>query len=136
MPEIKIGSQTIFYEEHGNGEAVILLSGLGANRLSWRKQIIPFSNKYRVFNVDNRDAGNSGQSTNSYDIIDMSNDIAGLIECLDLSSVYVIGISMGSFIAQYLALKLPQTVKKIVLVSSSSGGKTHVYPKHKIFSLY
>lgn len=135
MPTIKIGSQTIFYDEYGSGKTVILIPGLGANRFSWTKQINQFSKKYHIINLDNRDAGSSGQSSGPYDMNDMTNDIAGLIENLDLKSVCIVGISMGSYIAQYLALKYPHYVKKMVLVSSSAGGATHVYPKPEIFAL-
>lgn len=135
MPTTIIDSQTIYYDEYGCGDPIILIPGLGANRLSWTKQILPLSKKYHVINIDNRDAGNSGQCSGSYDMNDMTNDIAGLIENLQLKPVCVIGISMGSYIAQHLALEYPQYVKKMVLVSSSAGGATHVYPKPEIFSL-
>lgn len=135
MSTTKIGSQTIYYDEYGSGEAIILIPGLGGTRLGWIKQLVPLSKKYRVINLDNRDAGNSGQSTSSYDINDMADDVAGLIENLNLGSAYVVGISMGGFIAQYLALKHPEYIKKMVLVSTSSGGISHIYPKPEIFSL-
>ncbi len=112
MPTTIIGSQTIYYDEYGSGDPIILIPGLGANRLSWAKQILPLSNKYHIINIDNRDAGNSGQCSGSYDMNDMTNDIAGLIENLQLKSVCIIGTSMGSYIAQYLALEYPQYVKK------------------------
>lgn len=135
MSTTKIGLETIYYDEYGSGEPIILIPGLGGTRFGWIKQLVPFSKKYRVINIDNRDGGNSEQSASSYDINDMTNDVVGLIENLNLGSVYVVGISMGGFIAQYLALKHPEYIKKMVLVSTSSGGSSHVYPKPEIFSL-
>lgn len=135
MPITQIGSQKIYYDEYGSGAPVILIPGLGANRFSWMKQISSLSDQYHIINPDNRDAGSSGRSAGQYDIIDMANDIAGLIENLNLKSVCIIGISMGGFITQYLALNHPQYISKIVLVSTSAGGPTHIFPKPEIFSL-
>jgi len=135
MPITQIGSQQIYYDEYGSGTPIILIPGLGANRFSWMKQISSLSDQYHIINLDNRDAGSSGESTGQYDITDMVFDIAGLIENLSLKSVCVIGISMGGFIAQYLALNYSQYISKIVLVSTSAGGPTHLYPKPEILSL-
>jgi pimeloyl-ACP methyl ester carboxylesterase len=55
MPATQVGLQTIYYDEYGAGEPLILIPGLGGSRLGWTKQIAPFSEKYRVINLDNRD---------------------------------------------------------------------------------
>jgi len=110
MPTTQIGLQTIYYDEYGVGEPLILIPGLGGSRLGWSKQIEPFSQKYRVINLDNRDAGSSGQSASAYGIADMADDAAGLIENLNLGSTFVVGVSMGGFIAQHLTLRHPTQV--------------------------
>ena len=135
MPTTQIGAQTIYYDEYGAGQPLILIPGLGGSRLGWSKQIEPFSRKYRVINLDNRDAGSSGTSASAYGIGDMADDVAGLINNLGLGSTFVVGVSMGGFIAQHLTLRHPALVKKPVLVSTSAGGATHVNPKPEIAAL-
>lgn len=135
MPTTQIGAQTIYYDEYGAGQPLILIPGLGGSRLGWQKQLAPFAQKYRVINMDNRDAGDSGLSARAYTIGDMAEDVAGVIENLNLGAAFVVGISMGGFIAQELTLRYPARVKKLVLVSTSAGGAGHVKPAPEIAAL-
>ncbi|MBM3127454.1 MAG: alpha/beta fold hydrolase [Chloroflexi bacterium] len=132
MPTTQIGAQAIYYDEYGAGQPLILIPGLGGSRLGWAKQLEPFAQKYRVINLDNRDAGDSAQSANAYPIGEMADDVAGVIENLNLGAAFVVGVSMGGFIAQHLTLRHPARVKKLVLVATSAGGAGHVNPKPEI----
>jgi pimeloyl-ACP methyl ester carboxylesterase len=116
----------LYYDEHGVGQPVLLLSGLGGNRLGWRKQVAPLSAKFRVIAMDNRDAGDSGDSVIMYTIANMAADSAALIEALALGPTHVAGWSMGGFIAQELAIRFPQAVAKLVLVATTAGGPAAV----------
>jgi pimeloyl-ACP methyl ester carboxylesterase len=111
------------------------MSGLGSTRLGWWKQIEPFSAKFRVINMDNRDAGDSALGTGPYTIADMSADTAGVIKNLNLGPTHIVGISMGGMIAQELALRHPECVDKLVLVSTTAGGPTGVNPRPEITAL-
>jgi 3-oxoadipate enol-lactonase len=135
MPTTQVGSHTVYYDEHGSGHPLVLLSGLGSTRLGWWKQIGPFSARYRVINMDNRDAGDSACCPDPYTIADMADDVAGVIENLELGPTHVVGISMGGMIAQALAIRHPELVDKLVLVSTSAGGPTSVNAKPEIAAL-
>lgn len=135
MPTTKVGTQTIYYDEHGAGHPLLLFPGLGASRLGWWKQIEPLAKKYRVIDVDNRDAGDSALAAGPYSIADMADDAAGLIENLNLGRAYVMGISMGGFISLELALRHPARVEKMILVATSAGGASHVTPTPEIGAL-
>jgi pimeloyl-ACP methyl ester carboxylesterase len=111
------------------------MSGLGSTRLGWWKQIEPFSRKFRVINMDNRDAGDSALGRGPYTIADMSEDTAGVIKNLNLGPTHIIGISMGGMIAQELAIRHPELVDKLVLVSTTAGGPTSVNAKPEIAAL-
>ena len=81
-----------------------------------------------VISPDNRDSGKSGKSNANYHITDMADDMACLIRDLNIAPTNIIGVSMGSFIAQHLYLRHKEYVKKLILVSSTAGGKSHIYP--------
>ncbi len=132
MPTTQVGSHTVYYDEYGAGHPLLLLTGLGASRLGWWKQIEPLAKKYRVINMDNRDAGDSARGTSAYSIADMADDAAGLIQNLKLGRVFVMGISMGGFISQELALRHPALVEKLILVATSAGGAGYVRPAPEI----
>jgi len=135
MPTIQAGSQRIYYDENGAGHPLVLIPGLSNSRLTWWKQIEPLSKKYHVISMDNRDAGDSALGTGPYTIPDMAEDAAGLIQSLGLSTTYVVGWSMGGFISLELTLRHPGLVKKLILVSTSAGGPTHVPPTPEILAL-
>jgi 3-oxoadipate enol-lactonase len=135
MPTTQVGSHTVFYDERGTGHALLLLMGLGARRVGWLKQIEPFSARYRVINMDNRDAGDSALGTGPYTIADMAEDVAGVIQNLELGTAHVAGISMGGMIAQELAIRHPDLVDKLVLVSTTAGGPTSVNAEPEIAAL-
>ncbi len=135
MPTTQVGLHTVFYDDSGAGQPVLFMSGLGSTRLGWRKQIEPFSRKFRVINMDNRDAGDSALGTGPYTIADMSEDTAGVIKNLNLGRMHIIGISMGGMIAQELAIRHPEIVAKLVLVSTTAGGPTSINAKPEIAAL-
>jgi len=135
MPSVRVGSHRVYYEEHGAGHPLLLIPGLGNSRFNWWKQIEPLSGKYRVINMDNRDAGDSARSMGPYSIMEMADDAAGLIQGLNCGPMHVIGWSMGGFIALELTLKHSSLVEKLILVATSAGGATHVPPSPEIGAL-
>jgi pimeloyl-ACP methyl ester carboxylesterase len=124
LPSIQLGLHTAWYDEHGSGQPLLLIPGLGASRLSWWKQIEPLSRRYRVISFDNRDAGDSAHATAPYTIGELAEDAARAIEALGLGPTYVVGWSMGTFISQELTVRHPQLVEKLILVAGSAGGPT------------
>ena len=135
MPTTKVGSHTVYYDSFGAGPPVLFMTGLGSTRMGWWKQIEPFSRKFHVINMDNRDAGDSALGTGPYTIADMAEDSAGVIKNLELGRTHIIGISMGGMIALELAIRHPELVDKLVLVSTTAGGPTNVNAKPEIAAL-
>ena len=88
--------------------------------------------KYRLINMDNRDAGDSAPGPGPYTIADMADDAAGLIQNLKCGPTYVIGWSMGGFIALELSLRHPKLVDALILVATSAGGSAYFPPAHEV----
>jgi len=121
--KIEVNDIYIYYEIHGEGKPLLLIEGLGYSSWMWFKQIPAFSKEYKVIVFDNRGVGNTDKPNSEYAIQMMADDAAGLLKALGLDSAYILGASMGGFIAEELALKYPDMVKSLVLVSTSFGGK-------------
>lgn len=111
---------------------VLLLTGLAAKRLGWYKQLEVFGQEYRTIALDHRDTGDSDLATGPYTTTDQAEDAAAVLRALGIQRAAVVGISMGGFIAQELALLHPEMVEKLVLVSTSAGGPAYTPPAPEI----
>src|SRR5262249_37489972 len=87
---------------------------------------------YRTIAIDHRDVGDSDLTPAPYLVTDQANDAAAVLHTLGVEKAYVVGISMGGFIALELTLQHPEMVEKLVLTSTSAGGKTHVAASPRI----
>ena len=103
------------YRERGAGEPLVLIMGLGADGPVWEDHVRAYERHFRCFLVDNRGSGASDKPAGPYSTAQMADDYAGLIRGLGLGAVRVVGISMGGAIAQQLALRHPQLVRRQVL---------------------
>lgn len=118
MPDIFANGITIHYKERGSGEPLILIMGLGAPGNLWEDHVLAYEKHFRCIMIDNRGAGRSDQPSGPYTTRMMADDTAGLMQALGIETARVAGISMGSAIAQELALSYPCMVRNLVLISS------------------
>ncbi len=120
MPTVVSNGIRIHYEEQGSGDPLILIMGLGAPGSRWKDHAAFYEKHFRCILVDNRGAGESDRPLGPYTTKTMADDTAGLMLALGLENASIAGISMGSAIAQELALSYPKKVRRLVLVSSWS----------------
>ena len=118
MPYIRTNGIKIYYEEKGQGEPLILIMGFGAPGSLWELHVNEYSKNFRCIMVDNRGVGNSDQPEGPYNSKMMADDIAGLMDELNIKSARIAGISMGGTIAQSLTINHPNKVKSMVLIST------------------
>lgn len=116
MPTIKSNGINIYYEERGQGAPLLLIMGITAPGAVWEKHVAEWEKHFRCILVDNRGVGYSDKPPGPYSTEEMADDCAGLLDHLQLAHVQVVGVSMGSTIAQQLAIRHPQKVKSMVLM--------------------
>nr|QRD81006.1 lipolytic protein [uncultured bacterium] len=121
MPYARVNDINIYYEIHGEGYPLVLIGGLGSQIQSWATQVSVYSRYFKVIVFDNRGAGRTDKPDVPYTIELMADDTAGLLDFLGIDSAYVAGKSMGGMIAQWLAIKYPDRVRKLVLACTSAS---------------
>jgi len=115
MPTVDADGARLAYAEHGEGDPVLLVCGLGQPASSWEFSILPglVAAGYRVVTFDNLGVGDSDDPPDLYTVAEMSADTAELIDELDLAPCHVVGYSLGSWIAELLGVR-PDLVRSIV----------------------
>lgn len=122
MPIVKTNGIDIYYEIHGSGRPLLLIAGVGYGCWFWNKLTAELKESYQVILFDNRGSGQSSQPEGPYTVPMMAADTAGLLDALDLESVFVLGHSLGGFIAQEMVQSRPDLVGKLILASTNHGG--------------
>ena len=119
MPIATINGIPLNYQVKGSGDLVVLIMGTGSPGRVWDLHQVPALVKegYRVATFDNRGIAPSGESLGGITIEDMVKDTAGLIELLG-GPAHIVGTSMGSRVAQELALARPDLVRKAVFLAA------------------
>jgi pimeloyl-ACP methyl ester carboxylesterase len=121
---VQVGDIEIAYKTSGEGEPIVLLPGGSAGMNAWDPSFISdLSSNHTVIVFDNRGVGNTTIGSKPYTIEQLANDTAGLLDALKIPKANVLGYSLGSYIAQQVAITHPEKVNKLVLVGSSCGGE-------------
>src|SRR5256714_14106956 len=122
MPHVKVGTENdndikIYYEDHGNGQPVVLIHGYPLNSDSWERQEPELlSAGYRVIRYDRRGFGNLSRPTTGFDYDTFAADLNALLEHLELEDVVLVGFSMGTGeVTRYLGKYGSTRVRKGVL---------------------
>jgi len=115
---VRAGSFDLWVERRGDGPDVLLICGLGDPAEAWQPQLDGLSDRYRLTAFDNRGVGRTPLSGGPLSPATMADDAAALLQALGVQSAHVAGFSMGSAIAQELALRHAGLVRSLVLVST------------------
>lgn len=112
----------IYYETWGrrDGEALLLIPGLGSDLRIWACQRLVFGRRYRCIAVDNRGSGRSGKPAGPYSLDQMADDALAVLDAEGVGRAHLLGYSMGTFIAQTLALANPERVRSLVLAGTAA----------------
>lgn len=145
MPLAHSGDLDIYYEVEGFSDddpPLVLIAGLGAQLLFFEDELIRgfVDRSFRVVRLDNRDSGLSSSVhvdldtadlhraaegsvalDAPYGLDDMAADVVAVLDHVGAERAHVLGVSLGGMIAQAMAIRFPERVHSLTLLSSTSG---------------
>ena len=107
-----------YCEIKGEGPPLILLHGVGLNRTTWRQQALVLSRRFTVVTYDHLGHGRSRPIQSDTVLDDFVEQLAGVMDQLQMSKAHLVGFSFGGLVAQRFALKYPERLNKLVLMST------------------
>jgi len=110
----------LYYEDHGTGQAVVLIHGYPLDGSSWERQTRELLDAgYRVITYDRRGFGKSSKVGVGYDYDTFASDLNTVLETLDLSDVILVGFSMGTGeLGRYVGKYGTDRVAKLAFLAS------------------
>ena len=118
-----VGDREFFVREAGPADAppIVLLHGWSFDAEMTFFNLIPgLAERFRVIAPDNRGHGRSEWIRGRYEIADVADDVAGILDALGISSPLVFGYSMGGMVAQELAHRYPDRLRGVVLAATAA----------------
>jgi len=106
------------YLATGQGHPVVLIHGVGLNKEMWGGQIVGLASDYRVIAYDMLGHGQSPRPQPGCGLPGYAEQLAELLDHLQLPQATIIGFSMGGLVARAFALHYPQRLSALVVLNS------------------
>ena len=116
---IRIDDREVNYVEMGEGPALVFVHGLGASWQSWLENLPEFARDHRVIAMDLPGFGYSEMPPEQISIERYAHWTCALLDALGIESAALVGNSMGGFIAAEMAIRTPERVQRLAVVSAA-----------------
>jgi pimeloyl-ACP methyl ester carboxylesterase len=130
VPYLTSNGVRLHYQQFGEGADVVLVHALTSNLAVWLGTPLVYSlaDQYRVTVYDLRGHGQSEVAPTGYTSADMAQDLAGLLEALEIPRPFLVGHSFGGVVAMHAAALFPQRVASVILSDCYFPGLAHLQP--------
>ena len=113
-----MGGGSLYYEERGKGEPLLLLHGHSLDGHMWDEQWKPLSRHFRLIRLDFRGYGRSSEQREDLQFCHVD-DVVTLMDSLHIQRAHVVGLSMGAFVAGDMLAMYPE---RLLTCTLASGG--------------
>lgn len=130
MPTLSINGAQIYYEDSAPNQdnlpqdqqkpVLLFAHGLLWGTHLYDKQVEHFKSSYRCIAFDFRGQGKSEVTKSGYDMDSLAEDAIALLEALEISKCHLVGLSMGGYVAQRVALKRPDLLHSLILLDTGA----------------
>jgi pimeloyl-ACP methyl ester carboxylesterase len=112
-------SGTVTFYEVGRGDPIVLVHGIGEDHRAWRRALPTLMLERRVILLDLRGHGNSTLGQSAGTLAQFGDDLARLLDALDLERATVVGFSFGGLVAARCAIDHPDRIAALAMTSTS-----------------
>lgn len=114
------GNVKLHYTAAGSGPPIVFLHGFPDHGMGWRRQMEALSARYRVLAPDLRGFGRSDapQGYGNYVLANLVEDVLAVLAAEKLTRAAIVGHDWGGIIAWWLAMRVPQVVRHLILLST------------------
>jgi len=124
MTLTRINNIQMAYTDAGAGDPVVLIHGYPFNRSLWNEQVAALSSTYRVITPDLRGFGETDASEGPATMNLMAQDVAHLMDHLEIPQAVIGGLSMGGYVALAFYKQFPSRVRALILADTRSQADT------------
>lgn len=118
MTVVRLNGINVGYTEEGRGSPVVLLHGFPLNRSMWRDQAVGLGATHRVITPDLRGHGETAAPSDEASMEAMAEDVAALMDHLEINQAVLGGLSMGGYVALAFYRLFPDRVRALVLADT------------------
>ena len=110
----------MYYEVHGEGEPLVLLHGSFMTiDLNWSQMIPELAKTHKVIALEMQGHGRTADINRPFAFASLADDVAGLMKYLKIDSADLLGYSLGGTVAFELAIRHPDLVNRLIIISSA-----------------
>ena len=121
MPKAALEWGGLAYDETGDGDPLLLISGLNGLAAPWQGIVPGLAAQFRVITHDHRGLGRSDPWHGACSVDQIASDVIGLMDHLGLARAHIVGHSLGGAVAQAIAADQPTRVAGLVIYASWPG---------------
>ena len=119
MPFIDRDEIRLFFEDTGEGRAIVMGHSFLCDRQMWAHQAEVLSRSYRVINLDLRGHGDSGPAEDPFTLYDLVDDVVTVLDHLRIERAIWCGLSIGGMTALRAALTVPDRLDALIVADST-----------------
>jgi pimeloyl-ACP methyl ester carboxylesterase len=130
-----VGHREFFVREAGPADAppLVLIHGWAFNSEMTFFRVVPaLAERYRVILPDLRNHGKSDRIRGRFEIEDLADELAGILDALGISKAAFFGYSLGGLVAQTFAFRYPDRVERLMLGATAARPVARLRPATRV----
>jgi 3-oxoadipate enol-lactonase len=113
MPKVTANSISMYYDQQGSGEPLVLIPYLAADHACYAYQVAEYAKHFTCISLDLRGTGESDKPDGAYSTEVLADDVAAFMQAIGIQRAHISGVSLGGAVGLWLAAKYPDKVQSL-----------------------